>query len=94
MGGGGEGSVTLAGRLQRRLLRQLGDEEPEVSSEGEVLGGELLPKSISALKQALREQQKADWALSWRRSQVGESLRSIDPRPPGPAFVKILHSLS
>jgi hypothetical protein len=65
-----------------------------MTAEGEVLGGELLPKSISALMQALREQQKSDWARSWRSALVGDGLRSIDPRPPGAAFVKPLHSLS
>jgi hypothetical protein len=56
---GRRGSVTLAGRMQRKLLRELGKEQLEVNAEGELLGGELLPKSISALKQALREQLKA-----------------------------------
>jgi hypothetical protein len=77
--------------MERSLLGEICDEELEVNPEGEVLGGELRPKSISALNQALREQQKAEWALSWRRSPVREGLHSIDPRPPGPASVKILH---
>jgi hypothetical protein len=95
VGGGGERSVTLAGRLERRPLAGLvGPEEQVVTQEGEVQGGEQLPKLLSALKQAWREEEKREWEVLWRRALVGAGLRSVDPRPPGPSFTKHLHSLS
>jgi hypothetical protein len=94
-GGGGERSVTLAGQLEQRMVgRLVGPEEQVVTQEGEVQGGEQLPKSISAQKQAWREEEKREWETLWRRSLVGAGLRSVDPRPPGPSFTKHTHSLS
>jgi hypothetical protein len=96
-GAGGvlERSETLAGRMQLMASAALsGPEEQVVSQEGEVEGGEDLPKSLSALKQAWREEEKREWERMWRRSAVGAGLRSIDPRQPGPSFTKQLHSLS
>jgi hypothetical protein len=86
-GGGGEGSVTVAGRLARRTLEGLvRPEEQVVTQEGEVQGGEGVPKLIggSALKQAWREEEKRECEVLWRRSPVGAGLRSVDPRPPAP----------
>jgi hypothetical protein len=78
-----------------REERAAGEEEKEVvTKEGEVEGGETVTKSLSALKQAWREEEKREWEKMWRRSVVGAGLRSIDPRQPGPSSTKHLHSLS
>jgi hypothetical protein len=95
VGGGGEQSVTLAGRLEPRTLGRLDRlEEQAVKQEGEAQGGEQLPESISALKQAWIEEEKREWQTLWWRSLVGAGLCSVDPRPPGPSFTKQLRSLS
>lgn len=76
------------------LLREPGEAEPGVRTDGKIFRGEFLQKSISALKQALREQQESEWACFWRSAPVGGGLRSIDPQPLGAASVKPLQSLS
>jgi hypothetical protein len=56
--------------------------------------GMTLPKSVSALKQAEKEESKRTWAKRWSSSTVGAVLRAIDPRPPGAAYNAPFHSLS
>jgi hypothetical protein len=77
-GGGGEQSVTLAGQLEQRMVgRLVGPEEQVVTQEGVVLGGEQLPKSLSALDQAWREEEKKEWEILWRRSLVGDTVATL-----------------
>jgi hypothetical protein len=55
--------------------RLVGPEEQVATQEGEVHGGEQVPKSISALKQAWREEEKREWEALWRQSLVGVEAR-------------------
>jgi hypothetical protein len=97
--GGGvlERSEVVLRREEQRVReeRDAGEGEKEVAlKEGEVEGEEKLPKSLSALKQAWREEEKREWKKMRRRSSVVTGLRSINPCQPGPSFNKHLHSLS
>ncbi|GAA5920250.1 hypothetical protein JCM6882_007912 [Rhodosporidiobolus microsporus] len=55
-GGEGETSGTWARRAATRLAHRLAVQQPPQPLQGEVEGGEGLPKSLSALKQAQREE--------------------------------------
>lgn len=60
---------------------------------GLVGGGRDLPKSLSALKQARREEMMLEWSRTWRSSTKGRALFAIDSRAPSAAFSKHIHSL-
>ncbi|GAA6043227.1 hypothetical protein NBRC10512_007452 [Rhodotorula toruloides] len=84
-----------AARLEREVAR-LGrlDSSTLAGPDGLVLGGTLLPKSLSSLKQAHRASLFAEWTRRWTlSSSPGAGLRAVDARPPGPPFVRALHSL-
>jgi hypothetical protein len=53
-----------------------------------------MAKSISALKQAEREETMTSWRKRWSSTGVGQGLRDVNPRPPGPAYNRHIHSLS
>ncbi|GAA6019785.1 hypothetical protein JCM10207_003693, partial [Rhodosporidiobolus poonsookiae] len=83
------------------MTRVEGEESSEVGggwegwegAGGAAEGEFALPKSLSALRQAQREEEKSEWERRWRSASTGEGLRRIDPRPPGNAFVRPFHSL-
>ncbi|GAA6043877.1 hypothetical protein NBRC10512_000283, partial [Rhodotorula toruloides] len=80
-----EGEVARLGRLDSSTL---------AGPDGLVKGGILLPKSLSSLKQAHRAALFAEWTRRWSlSSSPGAGLRAVDARPPGPPFVRALHSL-
>jgi hypothetical protein len=82
----------MAEERSRREGRRRGkQQEQQRAAEVE---GMMLPKSVSALKQAEKEELKRTWAKRWSSSTVGAALRAIDPRPPGPAYNAPFHSLS
>jgi hypothetical protein len=60
--------VTLTGRLEQHASEgPVGRVEQVVTQKGEVEGGEQVPKSISALRQAWREEEKREWEGLWPR---------------------------
>ncbi|BGO89246.1 hypothetical protein JCM10020v2_000869 [Rhodotorula toruloides] len=80
-----EGEVARLGRLDSSTL---------TGPDGLVKGGILLPKSLSLLKQAHRAALFAEWTRRWSlSSSPGAGLRAVNARPPGPPFVRALHSL-
>ncbi|KAK4330430.1 LOW QUALITY PROTEIN: hypothetical protein RTBOTA2_006077 [Rhodotorula toruloides] len=84
-----------ATRLEREVAR-LGrlDSSTPAGPDRLVLGGTLLPKSLSSLKQAHRAALLVEWTRRWMlASSPGAALRAVDSRPPGPPFVRTLHSL-
>ncbi|GAA5919607.1 hypothetical protein JCM6882_006580 [Rhodosporidiobolus microsporus] len=85
--------VALDARQRPNLSLRAYTTVPSPSSPDVVPDGDLLPKSVSALQQAHRAALLAEWAHRWRTSTTGASLRRVDPRPPGPAFSRLLSSL-
>ncbi|CDR35496.1 RHTO0S01e00584g1_1 [Rhodotorula toruloides] len=84
-----------ATRLQREVAR-LGrlDLSTLAGPDELVKGGTMLPKLLSSLKQAHRTTLLAEWTRQWTLSSLpGAGLRTVDARPPGPPFVRALHSL-
>ncbi|KAJ8292084.1 hypothetical protein OF846_004412 [Rhodotorula toruloides] len=84
-----------AARLEREVVR-LGclDTSTLAGPNGLVKGGTARPKSLSSLKQAHRAALLAEWTRRWTlSSSPGAGLRAVDARPPGPPFVRALHSL-
>jgi hypothetical protein len=80
---------------RRRELLEVGGEGGEESADasGLVEGGKDLPKSLSALKQAQREEMMAEWGGLWRNSTKGRSLAALDARPPSAAFSRHILTL-
>ncbi|GAA5920530.1 hypothetical protein JCM6882_006570 [Rhodosporidiobolus microsporus] len=64
-GGNGETSGTWARQAATRLAHRPAVQQPPQALQGEVEGGEGLPKSLSALKQAQREEGVATWRRRW-----------------------------
>ncbi|GAA6024250.1 hypothetical protein JCM10207_006973 [Rhodosporidiobolus poonsookiae] len=50
---------------------------------GLLAGGGALPKSLSALRQAQRDEEKEEWGRRWTFVSTGAGLREVDPGPPG-----------
>ncbi|GAA6016628.1 hypothetical protein JCM10207_000127 [Rhodosporidiobolus poonsookiae] len=79
VGGGGEGEAEAeervwAGREGGSML---------------LAGGGALPKSLSALRQAQRGEEKDEWSRRWSSASTGAGLREVDPRPPGSAYTTL-----
>jgi hypothetical protein len=92
---GRERSETSGSLARRRELLEVVGEGGEESADasGLVEGGKDLPKSISALKQAQREEMMLEWGQLCRNSTKGCSLAALDARPPSAAFSHHIHSL-
>jgi hypothetical protein len=87
-----DGSWTLALERSRRVAQRTESRgKKQQSSEEE---GLKMAKSVSALKQAEREESMTSWRKHWSSAGVGRGLREVDPRPPGPAYDRHIHSLS
>jgi hypothetical protein len=92
---GGEKEETSGSWARRRELLSLASEDLDgpVGEGGLVGGGREPPKSVSALKQARREELSGEWDATWRISSKGRGLFLLDSRPPSTALTKHIHSL-
>ncbi|EPQ56933.1 hypothetical protein GLOTRDRAFT_20216, partial [Gloeophyllum trabeum ATCC 11539] len=82
---------------------ELADKEAKLAAEGKVSADKLLPQvlrntklphSVSALKQAYREQTKRTWHIEWTKSPRYAKTAAIDSKLPSASFLDLAEGLT